>query len=315
MSDRQKIVVFGGSGFLGRQIVHEAICSGFDVVAVCRGRESLLPLRTFVGFGRLKIIIGDATDVSGSEWSESMSGARAVVNACGSHNVTGYQQCVDSFVKTTECVASHCAKNGVHLIHLSVLGAETNFSNLMRCKVMAERFVTSCHAPKTIIKSSLVFGYPDDWFFSPYIVMAEGLPFVPFCGGDRVMVQPLKVEDFATSIIKIINLGSDCANKTISLAGPDAVPVSTLINSLCLKYQNKKIWQPKEKASKTIAANILSSWPWLILNRVLTGAGKVSLNNELLNALSVGNYSVTNNISESIQKHSEFGIHISSINL
>lgn len=74
------VLVFGGSGRTGRQVLARALASGHDVTAVVRD-----PARLDIRHPRLRIVPGDALDAT--SFDPALSGQDAVVSVLG---VTGF---------------------------------------------------------------------------------------------------------------------------------------------------------------------------------------------------------------------------------
>src|SRR5436190_3969225 len=76
-SDRAvKIVIAGGTGFLGRPLTERLLAEGHDVVVLTRGGASQMPARA--------VVWSPGDDVgSGGRWAGEIDGAYAVVNLAG----------------------------------------------------------------------------------------------------------------------------------------------------------------------------------------------------------------------------------------
>lgn len=71
-----KIVIAGGSGFLGQPLTHDLVAKGHEVVVLTRGRS-----KSTAGM-RLVTWSADPDDVSGT-WQREVDGADAVINLAG----------------------------------------------------------------------------------------------------------------------------------------------------------------------------------------------------------------------------------------
>src|SRR5262249_56257499 len=72
---RMKIVVAGGTGFLGRPLVQALSADGHEVVVLTRGRGSLSAANTRAALWN--------PDGSGGPWTSEIDGAAAVINLAG----------------------------------------------------------------------------------------------------------------------------------------------------------------------------------------------------------------------------------------
>jgi len=104
-----KIVIAGGTGFLGRPLTERLIAEGHDVVVLTRGGSSALPARA--------VSWSPAENVHTSgPWASEVDGAHAVINLAG-ESIAGRrwsaahkQQVLDSRVRATRSLAAAIAR-------------------------------------------------------------------------------------------------------------------------------------------------------------------------------------------------------------
>jgi NAD dependent epimerase/dehydratase family enzyme len=91
-----KIIIAGGTGFLGQLLAQSLLRDGFDVVLLSRN----LSQRTILG--RLVLWNGESID----DWIEELEGSRALINLTGRsidcrHTALNRQEILDSRIKST----------------------------------------------------------------------------------------------------------------------------------------------------------------------------------------------------------------------
>src|SRR5947209_3455317 len=116
----RRIVVLGGSGFVGRHVVSRLANLEREVVVPTRVQErgkalTMLP--------RVEIVQLDVRDAAAVE--TVARGADAVINLIGLLNETRRESFDEVHVKATETAIAACKSNGIRrLIHMSALNAD-----------------------------------------------------------------------------------------------------------------------------------------------------------------------------------------------
>jgi putative NADH-flavin reductase len=77
-----KLVVFGATGGIGRQVLEQAIVAGHDVTAVVRDPKKLIGART------VNIVTADLATVSPTALATAIKGADAVISCLGPRSAT-----------------------------------------------------------------------------------------------------------------------------------------------------------------------------------------------------------------------------------
>ena len=214
----KKITVFGGSGFIGRNIVRELAQQGAWVTVGCRDVEGAKHLKVQGVVGQVTPVHVDVT--KGDNIAAALQGADMAINLCGILFESGRNR-FDAVQGTAPgVIAAEAAKAGVSkFVHVSAIGADANSaSKYARSKAAGEAAVKSAFPTATILRPSVVFG-PDDDFFNRFGAMAEAISILPLIGGGRTKFQPVYVDDVARAAF--VALTSDTTEgKTYELGGP-----------------------------------------------------------------------------------------------
>lgn len=211
------ITVFGGSGFVGSQVVSALARRGWRIRIACRRPDRAWKLQTAGTVGQIKTLRCDASDAA--QVAEVLHGADAAINLVGILYEGGGRKFQDLHVGVSRTIAEACAAADIRLLQMSALGANPeSASDYARTKAEAEMAVREVKPDAIIVRPSVVFGAGDD-FLNKFGKMAQTAPVLPLIGGGQTRFQPVYVGDVAAAIA--IALGrSDSAGQTYELGGP-----------------------------------------------------------------------------------------------
>lgn len=215
-------VVFGGSGFIGRNVVRELAKRGWRVRVAVRRPHHAQFLRPMGAVGQIQLVQANVRDRASV--ARAIAGADAVVNLVG----ILFQQGSQSFARVqgagSALIADGAKAAGVSaFIHMSAIGADAASDSLYaRTKGEAERAVRASVPQATILRPSIVFG-PEDQFFNKFAAMAAmAPPFLPLpilIGGGATKFQPIYVDDVADAVCAAL-AKPEARGRTYELGGP-----------------------------------------------------------------------------------------------
>jgi uncharacterized protein YbjT (DUF2867 family) len=189
------VTVFGGSGFVGRQVVRTLAKRGYRVRVAVR-RPDLAGFLLPAGYvGQISLVQANLRNRPSID--RAVKGASHVVNCVGILFESG-RNTFDAIQDFGARAVAESARNaGAKLTHISAIGADVNSgSSYARSKGRAEENVLSLVSDAVILRPSIVFG-PDDNFFNKFAGMARQFPALPLIGGGKTKLQPVYVEDVA----------------------------------------------------------------------------------------------------------------------
>jgi uncharacterized protein YbjT (DUF2867 family) len=197
------VVVFGGTGFLGRRLVHHLVAEGTVVRVAVRqpdGAQYDLPATDVAQVTFVRADVRDQTSVA-----VAMAGADAVVNAVSAYVEKSDVTFEAVHVQGAEKVAQEAARLGVtRLVLVSGLGADPRSRSPYICsRGRGELAVQRAFPGVTIVRPSAIFG-PGDAIFGTLASLARFLPVLPLIGGGRTRLQPVYVEDVAEAVARIL---------------------------------------------------------------------------------------------------------------
>ena len=176
------VTVFGGTGFLGRRIVHYL-------------RESVVAVRVAsrhpgqTDGDDVKQIAANAHDERSVE--AAMAGADGVVNAISLYIEHGSATFHSVHVEAAIRIASVARRVGAkRLVHISGIGADAaSPSAYIRSRGEGEAAVQTAFPGVVIIRPAVMFA-PDDGFLTTILRLLRILPAYPIFGDGRTRLQP-----------------------------------------------------------------------------------------------------------------------------
>ncbi len=210
-----KIVLIGGSGFVGQYLVRELAADGHHCVALtrCRSKRREFTLEQGVTLVQADVYSTDALD-------EQMRGADAVVSMAGILNEPGFggKGFQRAHVDLAQGIAEACARTGVtRMLHVSALNAGEGKSHYLQSKGAAEEVLRGADLNLTIFRPSVIFG-PGDKFFNRFSDLLELAPVLPLaCPNARL--QPVYAGDVAAAMAAALE-DPATFGRTYALGGP-----------------------------------------------------------------------------------------------
>jgi len=217
MATRKLATVFGGAGFIGRQVVQRLARLDYVVRVVGRNPEAIRPLMTAGKVGQVVPLSADLREDAAI--MRAVAGAQAVVNLVGilAEQHKGDFQRLQGEVPGR--IGAAAAAAGVsRVVQLSAIGADPQGpSEYARSKAAGEAALRAAFPAATILRPSIVFG-PDDDFFNRFAGMARLMPVMPVVSG-RTRFQPVYVGDVADAVVAALTLDG-VEGETFELGGP-----------------------------------------------------------------------------------------------
>lgn len=234
----EMIVVFGGSGFIGRYVVRALARAGKRVRVAMRRPHLGHELRVMGDVGQIQLVQANVRDAASV--ARALEGASGAVNLVGLLFEKGRQTFEDVQAAGAAAIAQACAASGVErLVHVSAIGADAGSKSAYgRTKAAAEAAMRAAVPGAVILRPSIVFG-PEDDFFNRFAQMARMSPALPLIGGGKTLFQPVYVGDVADAVVAGLDR-AEARGKTFELGGPQTYTFKDL-----LSYITKEIDRPR----------------------------------------------------------------------
>lgn len=235
---RRIATVFGGAGFIGRQVVKRLARADYVVRIVTRHADQVRVLATQGRVGQIVAVAADPGDDAAV--ARAVAGASVVVNLLG----ILFERRPGDFTRIQAeapgRIARAASAAGVaHMVHVSAIGADAASDSMYaRSKAEGEAAVRAGFPSAVILRPSIVFG-PEDSFFNRFAGLARLLPFMPVVQGES-RFQPVYVGDVADAVLAAVDR-ADAAGRVFELGGPRVASFRDLL-AFILTTTRRRNW-------------------------------------------------------------------------
>lgn len=207
-----KVLVTGGTGFVGPHVVRAIQDAGHNVRALVR--KGLVP-----GAERTE---GDMTDAESLR--RAVEGVDAVVHLVAIRQ--GREELFQRImVEGTRDLLAAAREAGVgRFVHMSALGTTEESKDLVpyyRAKWLQEGLVRESGLEHVIFRPSFVFG-KEGGIIPTFRTLAKLAPVTPIVGSGKQRIQPIWIDDVAAYFASGLEK-PEATNRTFELGGPDVV--------------------------------------------------------------------------------------------
>lgn len=221
----KRIVVLGGSGFVGRALCRRLAAEAPDlrVVVPTRRPDHAAALRPLP---MVEVVRADVHDQAALQ--QLLQGADAVVNLVAIlHGSAADFERVH--VELPRRLAAACRAAGVtRLVHVSALGVAVDApSNYLRSKARGEQVLRESGLALTVLRPSVIFG-AEDRFLNLFAGLQALAPLMPLGGADS-RFQPVWVEDVARALATALLRGPASVPPVVECAGPSVYTLAELV--------------------------------------------------------------------------------------
>ncbi|RLL51549.1 complex I NDUFA9 subunit family protein [Mariprofundus sp. EBB-1] len=233
----KRVCIIGGSGFVGRSIVDQAIAAGHQVSVACRHPERARDLL----IKGVKLHAVDVTDGRGMD--TALKNQDVVIYLVGLLFEKGRQNFASAHVDGVARTITACKQAGIkQYIHMSALGAgDVIESSYASTKGEAESLVRDSGLNWTIFRPSIIYGAGDN-FFNKFKAMSALLPIMPVISGSSLF-QPIWVEDVARAFVCSIG-NKHVSGQRYDLGGPKAYSFQAMLELLMNTLDRNRLLIP-----------------------------------------------------------------------
>ena len=222
----KRILILGGTGFVGRHICTRLSQAGWSAVVPSRSPAAA---RHLAGLPRVDVVPGDVHDEA--TLIRLLAGADAVVNlvAILHGSEAAFEQV---HVELPKKLARACAAAGVRrLVQISALGAALDGPSMyQRSKARGEAVLHTEAAADfldlTVLRPSVIFGAQDK-FLNVFAQLQRMFPLIPLAGADT-RFQPVWVEDVAAAVMRCLQ-DDATIGQTFEACGPEVFTLRDLV--------------------------------------------------------------------------------------
>jgi uncharacterized protein YbjT (DUF2867 family) len=236
-----RIVVTGGTGYVGQPLVASFLHHGHDVVVLQR-QNSRRPMNPVSD--KLRVVTGDL--FSQAALLDALQGADAVVHLVGiiresrRAGITMQRIHVDG----TAAVVAAAETSGVQrFLHMSALGARPGTaSTYHQTKWEAEEIVRSSDIPHTIFQPSVIFGPggPGPNFIQQLTDLVERSPVCPVIGDGNALLQPVSIRTVIDGFRKSLDTPVSI-DQTYEMGGPEILSYFEILRRIAKSLEKRLV--------------------------------------------------------------------------
>lgn len=198
------VLVTGGTGRLGRVLLPRLVAEGFDVRALVRRPEAVLP-------PGVDAVLGDLASSEGL--AEALAGVGHIVHLA-SGSAGGDTEAID-IDGTGRLIEAARAAGRPHLLYLSIVGIDRTPLPYYAVKVRVEEQIAASGLPWTSLRTTQFHELIAEWMERRAPVFARGVPF-----------EPVSTADVSAEVVRLLRAGP--ANGIVEFAGPEVLTSEAL---------------------------------------------------------------------------------------
>ena len=218
----KKILILGGTGFVGRHLCEKLTALPCRVTVVTRRRRNAQHLQM--------LPLVDIVEVAGHDSASLeplLASHDAVVNL-----IAILHGSEAAFEKAhvhlpLELVRACMAVGQRRIVHVSALGASANAPSMyLRSKARGEAVLRDAALDVSMLRPSVIFG-AEDKFLNTFASLQQLFPIIPLAGS-TARFQPVWVEDVATALVRCLE-DKTTIGKTYEACGSEVFTLKQLV--------------------------------------------------------------------------------------
>jgi uncharacterized protein YbjT (DUF2867 family) len=216
----KRILVLGGTGFVGRHLCKELARLQYRVTVPTRSK-----VQTVQSLPSLDLVQADVHDPAAL--ARLVRGHDAVVNLVAILHGTSFEF-QRTHVDLVKKIVQACLDSGVtRLVHVSALGAASDAPSMyQRSKAAGEAVIQDSALDWTVLRPSVMFG-EGDRFLNLFARLQKLVPIMPLAGADTLF-QPVWVGDVVNAIVQCLQR-DESARRIYEACGPERFTLRQLV--------------------------------------------------------------------------------------
>ncbi|HXP20126.1 MAG TPA: NAD-dependent epimerase/dehydratase family protein [Streptosporangiaceae bacterium] len=211
-----RLLITGGSGFLGRHVLREAARRGHVSVALTRSDAAAAVVASLGA----RPVHGDLDVPAGLGAVFASARCDALVNLASLG--FGHAPAI------VEAAAEADLRRAVFVSTTAV--ATTLPAPAKQVRLAAERRIRLSELDWTILRPTMIYGAPGDRNLSRLLVLLSRAPAIPVPGGGRGLQQPVHVADAAAAVLSAVERPAT-AGRRYDVAGPEPLSFASLLRT------------------------------------------------------------------------------------
>ena len=222
MNIQPRVLILGGTGFVGRHVCEKLTRIGCRMTVITRRASQAAAIQSMP---KVRVLEGDVYNQA--FLAQCMALHDVVINLIAI--LHGSEQAFDkAHVQLPTIISQACQQSGLkRLIHISALGASLEGPSLyQRSKAQGEAVLHQAGLDLTILQPSVIFG-ANDKFLNLFAQLQQIAPVVPLAGAST-RFQAVWVEDVAAAVAHCV-MNASTAGHTYEICGPDIWTLKELV--------------------------------------------------------------------------------------
>ena len=256
----KRILVLGGTGFVGRHFCEKAGALGCRLTVLTRHSVSAKAVQTLPW---VDVLVGDVFDEA--TLLRVLPGHDAVVNLVAI--LHGDQQAFTRVhVTLLETLVRACRASDVRrFVQVSALGAAPDAPSMyQRSKAQGEAVLLASGLDVSILRPSVIFGEGDQ-FLTLFATLQAVFPVMPLAGA-ATRFQPVWVEDVAQALVNLLcepQPGTQPVSRPVSVqaCGPDVFTLAELVRIAGRLSGHRRLVLPLPDAIGRLQARLMEWLP------------------------------------------------------
>lgn len=236
------ILVTGGAGFVGSNIIDQLIKDGKQVRAMVHSVDKA-KIRLKQYGDKVEIVQGDVTDRDSIP--ALLKDVSAIIHTVAISMEKGGATYEDVNYQGTINMVDAAVDEGVsRFIFISQNGADSSLPyRFLASKGKAQDYVAQSQLKWTVLRPSAIFG-PQDEFFNTFARLVKVTPIIfPLVGGGKAEFQPVSVQDVASAAVKSLH-DETTIGKMYELGGPEVLTLGDIERRVLKALNTSRILFP-----------------------------------------------------------------------
>ena len=262
----KKVLIFGGSGQIGRNLIRKLTKNNYIVTVVTRNiHQKSYIIKTQANAGYINIVEANIFDEN--KIRNVFKKADICINLIG---ILFEKKGGNTFKNIHSIFPSLLAKlckeyNLKHFIHLSALGINDAIdSDYAKSKLEGEANILKNFPLSTILRPSVVYSV-DDNFTTNFMTLLNRLPIFPLYYEGKTKFAPIHCSDLTDIINHVIS--KNIYSKIIECIGPEIISFKELLQRLLNLISKKRILIPLPLPLAQISARLFELLPNPLLTK------------------------------------------------
>ncbi|RJQ17658.1 NAD(P)-dependent oxidoreductase [Candidatus Woesearchaeota archaeon] len=224
----KKIVVTGGAGMVGQNLIPLLIKKQYLVIALDKNKNNLYLLKELNP--DVEICLCDLSKTG--NWQKLFSGAYAVVDLKA--QIASKQESLfyKNNIKAQKNILQACKRHNIgNLVHASSsVVISVGKDHYTKTKTSSELLVHKSSVPHSILRPTLMYGCFDVKHLGWIASLMEKTPVLPIPGSGRFIRQPLYVIDFCNIILRCLDMKPK--NEVYNIVGLEKIAFRKMLDNI-----------------------------------------------------------------------------------